>query len=202
DAKAKPLTGEDERSAAERQAEALAEVCGFVLDHGDVPHAGGGRPHLNVLVRLEDLENRCRAAVLDFGGTVAPESLRMLACDAAVVPVVLGGRGQPLDVGRLTRTIPDGLRRAVVARGGGCEFPGCGRPPSWSEVHHVLPWQEGGPTALHNLVMACRVHHRLLHHSEWIVRIRDGLPEFIPPAWIDPERRPRRKPLPHLVTAS
>jgi 5-methylcytosine-specific restriction protein A len=201
DAKAKPLTGEDDRSAAQRQAEALAEVCGFVLDHGDLPHAGGGRPHLNVLVRLEDLENRCRAAVLDFGGTVTPESLRMLACDAAVVPIVMGGKGQPLDVGRLTRTIPDGLRRAVVARGGGCEFPGCGRPPSWCEVHHIVPWQEGGVTALHNSVMACRVHHRLLHHSEWIVRIRDGLPEFIPPGWIDPERRPRRKPLPHLVVA-
>jgi hypothetical protein len=125
----------------------------------------------------------------------------MLACDAAVVPVVLNGKGQPLDVGRLTRTIPDGLRRAVAARGGGCEFPACGRPPSWCEVHHVVAWQEGGPTAVHNCVMLCRVHHRLLHHSEWIVRIRDGLPEFIPPAWIDPERRPRRRPLPHLVAA-
>jgi 5-methylcytosine-specific restriction protein A len=68
-------------------------------------------------------------------------------------------------------------------------------------VHHVLSWQEGGPTALHNLVMLCRVHHRLLHHSEWIVRIRDGLPEFIPPGWIDQQRRPRRKALPHLVVA-
>jgi 5-methylcytosine-specific restriction protein A len=201
DAKAKPLTGEDDRSAAQRQAEALAEVCGFVLDRGDLPHTGGGRPHLNVLVRLEDLESRCRAAALDFGGTLSPESLRMLACDAAVVPVVMGGKGQPLDVGRLTRTIPDGLRRAVAARGAGCEFPGCGRPPSWCEVHHVRPWQEGGPTALHNLAMLCRVHHRLLHHSEWIVRIRHGLPEFIPPAWIDRERRPRRKPLPHLVAS-
>jgi 5-methylcytosine-specific restriction protein A len=158
DAKAKPLTGEDDRSAAQRQAEALAEVCGFVLDRGDLPHTGGGRPHLNVLVRLEDLESRCRAAALDFGGTLSPESLRMLACDAAVVPVVMGGKGQPLDVGRLTRTIPDGLRRAVAARGAGCEFPGCGRPPSWCEVHHVRPWQEGGPTALHNLAMLCRVH--------------------------------------------
>ena len=77
----------------------------------------------------------------------------MLACDAAVVPVVMGGKGQPLDVGRLTRTIPDGLRRAVAARAAGCEFPGCGRPPSWCEVHHIVGWQEGGPTALHNLAM-------------------------------------------------
>jgi hypothetical protein len=201
DAKAKPLTADDQRSHAERQAQAMVEVCGHVLDHGHVPHTGGGRPHLNVLVRLEDLENRCRAAVLDFGGVVSPESLRMLACDAAVVPIVLNGKGQPLDVGRMTRTIPDGLRRAVAARGGGCEFPGCGRPPSWCEVHHVTAWQDGRPTALHNTAMVCRVHHRLLHHSEWIVRIRDGLPEFVPPAWVDPQRRPRRKPLPHLVTA-
>ena len=199
DAKAKPLTAEDDRDPAERQAEALAEICGHVLDHGNVPHTGGGRPHLNVLVRLEDLENRCRTTALDFGGTLTPESLRMLACDAAVAPIVLNGTGQPLDVGRLTRTIPDGLRRAVAAPGTGCEFPGCGRPPSWCEVHHVLPWQEGGPTALHNCVMLCRIHHRLLHHSDWIVRIRDGLPEFIPPAWIDAQRRPRRRPLPHLA---
>ena len=202
DAKAKPLTGDDERSAAQRQAEALADVCGYVLDHGDVPECGGRRPHLNVLVRLEDLENRCRAAVLDFGGTLTPESLRLLACDAAVVPIVMNGKGQPLDVGRLTRTIPDGLRRAVAARAGGsCEHPGCGRPRSWCEIHHIKEWQDGGETALHNCVMLCRVHHRLLHHSEWLVRIHNGLPEFIPPAWIDPDRRPRRKPLPHLIAS-
>ncbi|MQA15559.1 MAG: DUF222 domain-containing protein [Pseudonocardiaceae bacterium] len=91
---------------------------------------GGRRPHLNVLLRLEDLERRCRSAMLDFGGTLSPESLRMLACDAAVVPIVMDGTGQPLDVGRVTRTIPDGLRRAVAARDRGCAHPGCGRPPS------------------------------------------------------------------------
>jgi len=81
-----------------------------------------------VLIELEDLENRARAAMLDFGGTLSPESLRMLACDAAVVPIVMNGTGQPLDVGRATRTIPDGLRRAVIARDLGCAYPGCGRP--------------------------------------------------------------------------
>ena len=199
DAKARPLTADDPRSAAQRQADALAEVCGFVLGHADLPATGGRRPQLNVLVRLEDLETRCRAAVLDFGGALTPGALRALACDAGVVPVVLGGQGQPLDVGRMTRTIPDGLRRAVAARGGGCEYPGCGRPPSWCEVHHVRAWQDGGETALGNLVMVCRAHHRLLHHSDWVVRLRDGLPEFVPPAWIDPHRRPRAAPRPHAV---
>ncbi|GAA1306226.1 HNH endonuclease signature motif containing protein [Pseudonocardia xinjiangensis] len=197
DAHARPATGDEQRSTAQRQAEALADVCGYVLDHGDVPECGGRRPHLNVLVRLEDLENRARAACLDFGGTLSPESLRMLACDARVVPVVLNGKGQPLDVGRVTRTIPDGLRRAIAARDRGCA--GCGRPPSWCEVHHIKAWQDGGDTALHNCVMLCRACHRLQHHSEWEVRIRDGLPELIPPAWIDPLRRPRRKPLLHLA---
>ncbi len=201
DAKAKPLTADDGRPAGQRQADALAEMAGYVLDHGDLPETGGHRPHLNVIVRLEDLENRARAGCLDFGGTMTPAALRALACDCAVVPIVMNGKGQPLDVGRLTRTIPDGLRRAVAARDRGCAHPGCDRTPSWCETHHVLHWvRDLGETKLDNLVMLCRVHHRMLHHeSGWHVRIRDGLPEFIPPRWVDPEQVPRRKPLPHLV---
>ena len=202
DAKARPLTADDHRPAGERQAEALAEACGWVLEHGDsgtVPECGGFRPHLNVTMRLDDLQNRARAACLDLGGAVSPEALRMLACDAVVVPIVMNGRGQPLDVGRASRTIPDGLRRAVAVRDKGCAHPGCDRTPSWSEVHHIHEWQLGGDTTLSNLVMLCRQHHRQIHFTEWVVRIRDGLPEFIPPKWIDPQQTPRRKALPHLV---
>ena len=76
DAKAAPRTADDHRTAAQRQAEALADACGYVLDHADLPECGGRRPHLNVLIRLDDLEHRARAALLDFGGTLTPESLR------------------------------------------------------------------------------------------------------------------------------
>ncbi len=199
DAKARPLTGEDDRTPVQRNAEALAEVYGYVLDHGDVPQRCGERPHLNVLIRLEDLENRARSAMLDFSGTLSPESLRMLACDAAVIPIVMNGVGQPLDVGRVNRTIPDGSRRAVAARDRGCAHPGCGRTASWCEIHHIREWWPDGETKLDNLVMLCRVHHRLLHHSEWVVRIRGGLPEFVPPRWVDADQVPRRKPLTHLA---
>ncbi len=197
DAAAAPRDSLDERSPAQRQAEALAEVCGYALEHAPstvVPETGGRRPVISVLVTLDDLQRRARAAVLDFGGAVSPESLRMLACDAGIVPIVMNGRGQPLDVGRIRRTIPEGLRRAITARDRGCAHPGCHRPPSWCEIHHIVPWEIDGETSLDNCVMLCKVHHRLLHHSDWIVRIRDGLPEFVPPRWIDPEQRPRRQP--------
>ena len=197
DAAAAPRDSLDRRSPTQRQADALAEVCAYALEHAPstvVPQTGGRRPVLSVLVTLDDLQRRGRAAVLDFGGTVTPESLRMLACDAGVVPIVMNGAGQPLDVGRATRTIPDGLRRAVTARDRGCAHPGCHRPPSWCEIHHIIPWETGGETSLGNCVMLCKVHHRQLHHTEWLVRIRDGLPEFIPPRWIDPDQRPRRQP--------
>jgi 5-methylcytosine-specific restriction protein A len=196
DATSAPLTAEDQRSPAERQADALAEVCGFVADHAatDVlPSAGGRRPHVTVTVALADLENRARAACLDLGGTPSPAALRALCCDAAVVPVVLDGAGQPLDVGQSRRTIPDGLRRAVTARDRGCAHPGCDRPPSWCQIHHIHEWARGGATKLTNLVMLCRTHHREIHATGWEVRIgADGLPEFLPPRWLDPQQRPRR----------
>lgn len=199
DAHAKPRTKDDDRGLGQRQAEAVADICGYVLHHGELPECGGHRPQVNVLIRLEDLEARARAAMLDFAGSPSATMMRMLACDAAIIPVVLGGAGQPLDVGRLTRTIPDGLRRAVAARDLGCAHPGCGRPRSWCEVHHIVAWEDGGETALHNCVMLCKVHHRQIHRTEWMVRIRDGLPEFIPPIWIDRHRTPRRKAVPHLI---
>jgi 5-methylcytosine-specific restriction protein A len=205
DAKARPLTRDDDRPVGQRQAEALADACGYVLDHADagvLPESGGHRQHVTVLIRLEDLQNRARAGCLDFGGTPSPGAVRMLCCDAAVVPVVLNGVGQPLDVGRATRTIPDGLRRAVAARDRGCAHPGCDRPPSWTEIHHILPWEHGGETKLSNLVMLCKVHHRQTHFSEWVVRIRDGLPEFIPPRWLNKSQIPRCKALPQLMRAS
>ncbi|MEJ3651375.1 DUF222 domain-containing protein, partial [Actinomycetes bacterium KLBMP 9759] len=178
--------------AKQRQAEALADICGFVLDHGDVPAAGGHRPHLTVHIPLAELEQRARTATLDFGGYLTTGDVRMLACNATVIPIVLGGKGEPLDIGRATRAIPDGMRRAVAARDRGCAR--CDRPPSWCEVHHIIPWEHGGPTEINNLVMLCRVHHREIHHTEWTVRLVDGLPEFIPPTWIDPDQRPRRRP--------
>jgi len=179
----------------ERQADALIDLCRFSLDHADLPDTGGERPHLNVTVPLAELESRARAALLDHGGILTPAQLRMLACDACVVPAVLGGVGQPLDLGRARRNPTAAVRRAVVIRDRCCAFPGCNRPPAWCDIHHVREWaKEHGETNPNNLTLLCRAHHRLCHQSGWQAQIRDGTPEFIPPKWIDPSQSPRRKP--------
>jgi hypothetical protein len=143
--------------------------------------------------RADALGEICQR-VLDFGAQLHPADLRVLACDARVVPIVMNGAGQPLDVGRAGRTVPDGLRRAVAARDRGCARPGCGRAASWCEVHHIMSWEDGGETSEHNCVMLCRFHHRLLHRdSGCLVRIRNGLPEFS--TEMDRPDRPKPPPL-------
>lgn len=192
---AAPRGEADPRSTEQRNGDALAELARRALDVGDLPTEGGERPHLTVLVPLEVLEARARAAMLDWVGPISAEAARRLACDARVVPVVLGAKSEPLDVGRVSYTVPAGMRRAVIARDRGCAFPGCAVVAAWCECHHVRHWADGGETRIDNLVLLCGRHHRLVHHSQWQVRIRDGNPEFHPPGWIDTE--PRRNPLHH-----
>jgi hypothetical protein len=77
--------------------------------------------------------------------------------------VVLARPSQPLDVGRRTKVVSPALRRAVIVRDGSCRFPGCARPHTWCDAHHVRHWADGGETSLANLLLLCRPHHRLVH---------------------------------------
>jgi 5-methylcytosine-specific restriction protein A len=196
-AMSRPLTADDRRETAARQGDALADACEFVLTYGQsdlLPDNGGERPHLTVTIDQVDLENRAQAGCLDTGDVLTPAALRKLCCDAAVIPVVLNGASQPLDIGTTRRTIPPAIRRAIAVRDHGCAHPGCDRPATWCQVHHILEWAKGGPTRLDNLVMLCGVHHREIHSTAWVVRIgADGIPEFIPPQWLDRTQKPRRQ---------
>jgi hypothetical protein len=183
----------DERTYGQRRADALVEVCRLVLNTGDLPENGGDRPQLTVTIRFSDLRDQVGAATLDTGDRLTATHARRLACDAHLLPAVLGSQGQVLDVGQSRRLITGALRRALVVRDGGCAFPGCDRPPRWTEGHHIRSWVDGGPTSLDNSVLLCGPHHRMIHHSDWSVRLgHDGLPEFLPPAHLDPQQRPRR----------
>jgi hypothetical protein len=177
--------GPDQRNAAQRRADALVELARRALNAGDLPVEGAERPHVTVTMDLATLMAGAHAfgGQLDRGGPLSAEAARRICCDAKVIPVVLGGASQPLDVGRETRTVPRHLRRAVVARDGGCAFPGCDRPPAWCEVHHVQHWSDGGPTCLSNLVLLCKAHHDVIHHTPWRVKIDElGRVRFTAPA--------------------
>ncbi|MEV0269257.1 DUF222 domain-containing protein [Hamadaea sp. NPDC050747] len=191
------LPGEaDLRSAGARRADALIELCQRILNAGELPDNGGEKPHLTVTLPWDALQAKVGARLLDTGDLLTPETVRRLACDAMIIPTVLGGDGQVLDVGRARRLIDGPLRRALVLRDKGCAFPGCDRPPQWCHGHHLKAWADGGDTCLANSVLLCAFHHREIHHGHWEVRIRpDGFPEFLPPTFIDPQRRPVRNTL-------
>jgi hypothetical protein len=185
---------DDTRSPAQRRVDALVEVCRLAGACGELPDNGGDRPQVVVTIDFESLRDQVGAGTFDDGSHLSPAAARRLACDAGIIPAVLGTASQTLDVGRQTRLATGPLRRALVLRDNGCAFPGCDRPPRWTDAHHIVHWSNGGPTDLGNLVLICGHHHRLIHHSDWQVRInpKDGLPEFTPPAYIDADQRPRR----------
>ncbi|MCG5439489.1 HNH endonuclease signature motif containing protein [Micromonospora foliorum] len=188
-----PCGPDDQRSAGQRRHDALADLCRLTLRTGKLPEHGGDPAQVVVTTTYEALTRQLGTGTLDTGLHLTPDTVRRLACDATLLPAVLGGTGQPLDVGRQRRLITGPLRRALVLRDRGCAFPGCDRPPRWCHAHHIHHWADGGPTSLTNAVLLCGHHHRHLHHSDWTVQLAgDGHPEFIPPAWLDPEQVPRR----------
>ena len=179
----------DGRTAAQRRADALGEVCRQWLDRPERPTVAGEKPHVTLTVAADVLNEEGLGCVakrdldgtseLDHVGPVPPALARRVVCDASIRRVVLAGPSEPLDVGRRTPLVPPGMRRAVILRDRGCRFPGCARPHTWCDAHHVVHWADGGPTALPNLLLLCRRHHRMVHeHAGSRLELRDGRPVF------------------------
>jgi hypothetical protein len=180
DAEARTMGEADERSPAQRRADALGEICRGWLDLADRQTVAGERPHVTVSIDVGSLVDPSRGgAELDNHGSRPRGGARRLACDASVMRVVMAGPSQPVDVGRRTPVVPPAIRRAVIARDRRCRFPGCDRPHTWCDAHHVQHWADGGATALGNLLLLCRRHHRLVHEpSGFSLRLEEGLPVF------------------------
>ncbi|QWF77850.1 hypothetical protein HUW46_01243 [Amycolatopsis sp. CA-230715] len=179
------------RSRAERYGDAFMEIIALAASHPESPNRSGGRSGLIVTIPLDALKKELGTACLDMVTDITASEARILACDCRVIPAILDGDGQPLEMGRARRLVTEALRFMLALRDGGCCFPGCSRTPRHCEAHHVVPWAHGGTTDLGNLVLLCAHHHRLLHRSDWTLRMVDGLPEFTPPEFVDPWRRPR-----------
>ena len=166
-------TADDNRSAGQRRADALVDLCRQTLDVGGHADATGARPHLLVTAPLAALTPEAPltrdsdVAEVAWTGPITDDAARRIACDADVTRVLLGPASLPLDVGRSTRTIPAQIRKALIVRDRGCVADGCDRPANWTDAHHVVHWAEGGRTALDNLVLLCRAHHRKIHDGGW-----------------------------------
>jgi hypothetical protein len=159
-------------SSPQRRLDALVEICRRV----EGASAADGRTEtarVVVHVTLADLRARSgdasALAVVEGHGPVPVATARRLACTARIVPAVLGSMGEVLDLGRHRRLASPAQRLAALTEYGGCAFPGCDRPIQWCELHHLHPWENGGPTDHGNLVPLCGRHHHLVHEGGWTI---------------------------------
>ena len=170
-AMAAPAGPDDDRTPAQRRADALAEIARHMLGCPGLPDNGGDRPQVVVTLDFDTLREGVGGATLEQTGLdIGPAALRRVACDAGVIPAVLSGDGAVLDVGRSTRVWPTAIRRAARIRDGGCVFPGCTAALERCELHHIEFWSDGGATSLSNSAHVCLFHHMLVHERGWALR--------------------------------
>jgi hypothetical protein len=192
----------DQRTRPQQLLDGLVGAVKAGLTTGGLPAAGGLRPQVMVtidyrdlLARLENLEHGTGipgTGLFTFTGPVTAATVRKIACDADIIPVLLGSQGRILDIGRTTRVFPPHIRKALAARDQGCAFPGCTIPTPWCEAHHITYWSHGGTTSTDNGTLLCSHHHHLIHKEQWQIQVKTGIPWFIPPPHIDPRQIPRR----------
>jgi hypothetical protein len=166
-----------------RKADALAVMAESFLAQGAAALKGGDRHQIVIHVDAETLrESAAGRCQFEHGPSISAETARRLSCDCSLVPIVENEDGEPLNVGRRTRSIPPAIQRALNSRDRGCcRFPGCPNT-RYLDGHHVQHWAHGGETKLSNLVSLCRFHHRQVHEGNVAVLVLDdGAIRFVTP---------------------
>jgi 5-methylcytosine-specific restriction endonuclease McrA len=151
---------------AQRRADALERIARNYVAGQEANDSGGDRYLVNLHTDIATLkaDGDGAAANLDDRAEIPAETARRLACDASLIQWLETEEGEPLSVGRKTRSIPPAIRRALKRRDGGCRFPGC-TATRFVDAHHVHHWADGGETRMENLIQLCRRHHRLVHEG-------------------------------------
>ncbi|KUM40993.1 HNH endonuclease signature motif containing protein, partial [Arthrobacter sp. EpRS71] len=199
----------DLRTRAQKLLDGLVGACGVAMSTGKLPSNGGLRAQLTVTIDHRDLfeqlthqrgnqpghnstaRNHLSSGTATFLGPFHPTTIRKIACDADILPVLLGSDSRILDIGRTTRIFPPHIRKAITARDGGCAFPDCTMPAPWCEAHHTTYWSHGGTTSTDNGTLLCSHHHHLIHKEQWRIDMRTGVPCFLPPPPVShPHLRP------------
>src|SRR5438270_5680378 len=177
---AKKSGKDDDRGRERRLADALVELSHHSLAQG-TPRQ---RPHLNVTATLGTLYKipGSSAAEVDHGSPLSQESVNRIACDCSITRHIFESGSVLVDLGREKRVISSPLRKALEARDKHCRWPGCTRPGSWCEGHHLIPWTKGGPTNASNVVLLCTRHHWQVHEGRWqLYHYPDGHLEVVRP---------------------
>ncbi len=173
-----PVEDRRDMTPAEKAGEAFAEIIRHLPSDSFGNH-GGVNAALVVTIDEQSLRGGTdRAGVTEFGTSISAGELRMLACNAGILPTVMNGASVPLDVGRTKRFHTQKQRIALAQRDQGCAYPGCDRPPGWCESHHATRWSDGGHTTIDDGVLLCAHHHRYVHQADIPIRFVDRHPEF------------------------
>ncbi|MEU0312173.1 HNH endonuclease [Nocardioides sp. NPDC006273] len=153
------------------------------IDPAALPRHGGDATVVNVVIGLEELRKELGTAILGFdetnGTTITAAEARRMACNATIIPWVLGGDSEVLDMGRASRVFVPIQRKALRLQQKCCQAEGCDMPPEWCDAHHLDPWAAGGRTDLKDGVLLCPHHHRLAHNPAYVhERLPDGTVRF------------------------
>ena len=180
-----PDGADDRRSAEQRRADAFELILDQAALGATLDAVGSPRTQLLVTIPATGAD----PASLPWTGTVSEAVAKQVSCDGSLTEIVLDGEGVPLQMGHTHRLYPPHLRKAVIVRDQCCVK--CGAPPSHTQVHHIAHWADGGPTDLDNGCLLCQRCHTQVHHHGWdVVMGFDRHPWLVPPATIDPQRRP------------
>ncbi|MCR1782110.1 HNH endonuclease [Nocardioides carbamazepini] len=146
------------------------------LDPDQLPEHGGDATTVLVTLSLAQLlSDLASAGVIAGDGeeAISAQEARRLACQASIIPAVLGANSEVLDLGRRMRLFTKAQRRALRLRDRHCRAEGCSIPAAWTEAHHLTPWSEGGSTDLADAISLCNHHHHRIHDHAYI---HDRLP--------------------------
>lgn len=181
----------DDRTIDQLMADALVDIVAVATRAPSGKLFGKKNPAVRVLVTRNDLERREGAAYLEGQpAALSVATAERHVCTSGLVPVEFDDEGQGLNLGRTERFHVPRQRTVLAARDGGCIAPGCERPPAWTEVHHIVPWSEGGATSVEDAVLLCRFHHMMVHNNGWQVTRTGADYTFVPPVSVDPSREP------------
>ena len=175
---AHPTTNDPADKPAHLNALALVALVCDSADANVTPISGAGtRTDVSVVVDIDTLRHGLHSKSLISTGTdidLPLETVRRLACDARIIPVVMSSAGVALDMGRATRIATPQQRKALEAMHSTCAVPHCAVPVARCEPHHIDYWVNGGPTDLANLIPLCNEHHRCVHEGGWRIKLDEG----------------------------